>query len=399
MNQKVDFSTLDKSLTPSGIMSYVTPVIEQRGNLLVVGYLADDEDCEDPLRSCDGDGRIYNAHRNAGKDSHSAMQDALGLDSDWAPELKTDGVWTRTADGLMPAINKALGSNVSLLFPLIRGMKECWDCAAGESVIEHAKNLLKKGFCEGDETAWELTQTLSGRSSGISDDLVSVVATLWEEVVGSEYISDHWKQSWDDLRSEGKVGDPHAVLLDCYEHGGIMWSISGGGTQCRWDTASGGGVWVPDTSAREEILRRAQAYAYGVVSNNGSWTRGSGKKRCFAVLDDAVHTTSPDFMEWREAFDWLEAQDKVGNLPNPRRGEERAARELAGSVLETYNDWLAGACYCVVVDTFQNISAAGDDAEWERIDEDSCGGYIGSDYAAEAMESEVKAACRPAMAA
>jgi len=47
--------------------------------------------------------------------------------------------------------------------------------------------------------------------------------------------------------------DRDAVLLDCYEHGGQMWSVSGGGMQCRWDTARGAGVWVPDDCLRSQL--------------------------------------------------------------------------------------------------------------------------------------------------
>lgn len=62
--------------------------------------------------------------------------------------------------------------------------------------------------------------------------------------------------------------DPDAVVLDCYEHGGQVWSISGHGMQCRWDTTRGAGVWVPDEYLREELEklkgdeRRARALLY-----------------------------------------------------------------------------------------------------------------------------------------
>ena len=32
--------------------------------------------------------------------------------------------------------------------------------------------------------------------------------------------------------------NPDTVALDCYEHGGIAWSVSGEGMNCEWDTAS-----------------------------------------------------------------------------------------------------------------------------------------------------------------
>lgn len=50
--------------------------------------------------------------------------------------------------------------------------------------------------------------------------------------------------------------DRDAVLLDCYDHGGQMWSVSGGGMQDRWDTARGAGVWVPDDYVDLNVLGR-----------------------------------------------------------------------------------------------------------------------------------------------
>jgi hypothetical protein len=37
-----------------------------------------------------------------------------------------------------------------------------------------------------------------------------------------------------------KLESGMAYWLDCYQHGGITWSLSGEGTQCRWDTARRG---------------------------------------------------------------------------------------------------------------------------------------------------------------
>lgn len=53
--------------------------------------------------------------------------------------------------------------------------------------------------------------------------------------------------------------DPYARLLDCYSHGGEIWSLHDEGTQCRWDTARGAGVWVPDDCLRKEIESRPEA--------------------------------------------------------------------------------------------------------------------------------------------
>lgn len=71
-------------------------------------------------------------------------------------------------------------------------------------------------------------------------------------------------------RDESLTPDKDAVLLDCYEHGRQLWSISGEGTQCRFDTARGAGVWIPDDCLRDQLDddekagkdRRTQAVLY-----------------------------------------------------------------------------------------------------------------------------------------
>lgn len=52
---------------------------------------------------------------------------------------------------------------------------------------------------------------------------------------------------------EDRTPDKDAVLLDCYEHGGQLWSVQGNGVQCRFDTARGAGVWVPDDCLRKQL--------------------------------------------------------------------------------------------------------------------------------------------------
>jgi hypothetical protein len=52
---------------------------------------------------------------------------------------------------------------------------------------------------------------------------------------------------------EGLTPDKDAVLLDCYDHGGQLWSVRGEGVQDKFDTAKGAGVWVPDDCLRAHL--------------------------------------------------------------------------------------------------------------------------------------------------
>ncbi|PPC99613.1 MAG: hypothetical protein CTY35_03490 [Methylotenera sp.] len=145
-------------------------------NKVLVGYLSHDDCAQDPLESCDGSGNIYSAHRSSR--SHAEMQDALGLDSDWEPNLDS-------------------------------------------------------------------------------------------------------------------IGTPYAISLDVYDHGGQVYSISGTGTQCQWDTARGGAVWVPDECCLAHIMtqpeseRKAMAYkcCESALVEFNAWLSGDTYGVCISTCD------------------------------------------------------------------------------------------------------------------
>ena len=121
-------------------------------------------------------------------------------------------------------------------------------------------------------------------------------------------------------------GNADAVALDCYSHGGEVWSISGGGMQCQFDTAPYAGVWVPDECLIAEL-------------------------------------------------DTLE-------------GHERRAQVLTycKQFLEQYNAINNGEVYGCVVETFERSAAC--EEEWEQQDSDACWGFVGSKWAGEALRDE-----------
>ena len=83
---EIDGTTVELSFKPSWIMDgYEDAIVERDGNILVVGYLVDDQDVSNPLEDCDGLGRIYSSHRHSR--THSNMQSALALDGDWSADL------------------------------------------------------------------------------------------------------------------------------------------------------------------------------------------------------------------------------------------------------------------------------------------------------------------------
>lgn len=198
------------------------------------------------------------------------------------------------------------------------------------------------------------------------------------------------------------------VLLDCYEHGGQSWSVSGAGMQCQFDTAKGAGFWIPDSCAKEEINRRAKVYAYGEIV----FCKGAYQAKIDPDFLGATVSWQANFLNWSDAFSWLQTQvgmiksqvvqsspaniidwepakfSKVrAHSKQKQLGRARAACELAKSALEEYNAWLSGDCYERVFCEFEYDSISD---EYKLIDGsvEVCGGFIGEDYATQALLEE-----------
>lgn len=364
-NPTISLSELDLPFAASSIMDYEDAIINVVGNQLFVGYLADDNDCTNPLEDMDGSGRIHTSHRHS--DSHQEMQEALGLDRDWEPDLD---------------------------LVELHDLRSAWIVAATQA-----------------SEFREWATVTAGANAGLNEAYFKRRAQkLWRETNGEyiynqdcignfEFTDDVRLEVWRSLRADGRIGTEGAVLLDCYDHGGQVWSLAGEGSQCRWDTSRGAGVWVPDEHATDEINCRAALYTFGQVHDNGNWTRKSGRKRYYAVLDEQFGgTTSRQFAEWYDAFKWLQKEATTLSLPRSKAAKEkllsiakkRASKELAQSALVTYNDWLAGNVYGVVFATYNNTGTASSPV-WDFEGSDECWGYYGSDWAVQALIEEMRA--------
>ena len=296
----VDGLTAELSFEPSCVMSYVEHKIEKQGGLVAVGYLVDDHDVGNPLDDCDGMGHIYSSHRHSGQ--HAKMQDVLGLDSDWQRDLSLRVV-EREAES---ALNELVRTRFQV--DLVAFILEC----ANNNGMSRDQALE---YFVVDFTG----QLPYHRETWLTEKVRALVT--WDSLLD---------EAWQLARLSGQVGDPHTVMLDCYEHGGQVWSVTGSGPQCLFDTARGAGVWVPDQCLREELD--------SIKTNEGI---------------DAARTKAVEF-----------------------------ARQALGS----YNAWLAGDCYGVAVDVF---SIEGDCLK--LIDESAVWGYVGRKLAEESLSEEIRA--------
>ncbi|OGU51131.1 MAG: hypothetical protein A2199_12335 [Hydrogenophilales bacterium RIFOXYA1_FULL_63_33] len=296
----VDGLTAELSFEPSCVMIYVEHKIEKQGDLVAVGYLVDDHDVENPLDDCDGMGHIYSSHRHSGQ--HAKMQDVLGLDSEWQLDLSLRVVEREAESALKELVRTRFQVDlVAFILECANNNGMSRDQAIEYFVVDFTGQLPYH------------------RETWLTEKVRELVT--WDSLLD---------EAWQLARLSGQVGDPHTVMLDCYEHGGQVWSVTGSGQQCLFDTARGAGVWVPDQCLREELD--------SIKTNEGI---------------DAARTKAVEF---------------------------------ARQALESYNAWLAGDCYGVAVDVF---STEGD--RLKLIDESAVWGYVGRKWAEESLSEEVRA--------
>lgn len=181
--------------------------------------------------------------------------------------------------------------------------------------------------------------------------------------------------------------DPLVVLLDVYEHSGECWRVHGSGRYFpdeRWDVSNCAGVWVPDDCCREHIYYKAVQSLLPEGTDVAYKQTETASNVITYTLPDG--TTKGGFKSFRTAI--LAAARKLGVKVDRKKLDEASANEAvtcASQAVEQLNKWLSGDCWGHVVETF--------DANNESLgDSDSCWGYVGQSWAAEALADAVKCA-------
>lgn len=328
---------------------------ERVGNKVLVGYLSPEFMPDDPLEDCDGFGSIFSAHKNSS--SHEDMQDALGLDRYWSPDLEL--VDEHPATFRKVWIKAAADSDEF----------QQW-CQENGRVPKHANSLELAAYHKRKaERFWRET-------GGVDSNYYHN-----ESIDEFAFTDDVREEVWQKLSGLNLIGDRDRVVLDVYQHSGTAYSVSGEGMQCAWDTASGAAVWVPDDCAREEISRRAEIYQYGEVVTGIK----KGREAYTFKLDCSEKVSGFWYERWDMAFDALTKASKSIKKSSLQLGRRRAAVELARSAAELYTDYCNGSVYGVVLETFEIVDE--NIGSTQSIDDDSCWGYYGFKHA----ESELQA--------
>lgn len=222
---------------------------------VAVGYLSSDDNSRDPLNESDGSGRIYSAHRHSL--THEKMQEALGLDSEWEP-----------ATDLID------------------------DNDIRDQYIEY--------FCD-NMTVIDCLSTGYVRQDGQTDiDFQTACANEnfddWRGCTYDEQAEAFKLELWRKGRENGTIGMPYTISLDVYDHSGQVYSMSGEGMNCSWDTSKGGAVWVPDKYCLENIMAQPEAerkecakeYCRDALKEYNAWLSGDVYGVCVAICDSTT---------------------------------------------------------------------------------------------------------------
>ncbi|MBC8737088.1 hypothetical protein F6X40_09735 [Paraburkholderia sp. UCT31] len=346
-----DSITVELDSTPVGDLQYA-----RVGNTLVLGYLENDEAADNPLENI-GQGAIYSSHRHG--NTHAEMQEALGLDNQW--EKMSPKVQQRSAEMYLDAL-MAVPSFVKSFY---------------------TKKQITKS--EVRDVLWSQYLDPVKSYRWLDEDFPNVPAAAQVDIDALHA----------QMLSTGEIGNPFRVKLDVYQHSGTSYSVSGEGMNCRFDTARGGAVWVPDSYAARALWEAALAplgvtfatadavYAW-VEDANGHYPGPNGTKQSYVLqkpgfvtlcIDGvtSVHATHEAAVEAAKAA--------LGDRFVPEQAfavAQPLARERARSACEVYSAWVNGECYGTVIKT---MTLSGEAGELDATEDDcnTCSGYIGSD--------------------
>ncbi len=325
-----------------------------------IAYLMHDVHCDNPLDDCDSLGKVWH-HPRSHYGKSDGYYEACGLDSYGDPVIDEDKLQQMWHDKVM-----ALSLQDFYINPALREIADAEDLRemlADESIIGDYT------FEQNARSAWGVRL-----ADADPDDVTALIDKVEKKLID-------W--SYEEAEREcTQPMDKYAVLLDVYDHSGRSYSLSGGGTQCRWDTSRGEALWIADKYAKEEIDRRARVYAFGKIEPVGTNT---GKKLYKVSPLSGVEPSR--FEEWSDAFEFLRQfgihYDRDLTPEDVERGFQRALYEVAKNCVKTYDSWQSGDCYGVICVDY--------DAEGKQVgDEDACWGYIGLDYAREVRDDCAK---------
>ena len=340
------------------------------GDKLVVAYLVQDSDPENPMQF-DGQGTLYTMpSRGYGSgsitDNAGEIYAALGCDG-------YGGVDTDKQFSCAPYIDHR---------GILQKVHSLRDIAALQYLEKVGNDFALTGLWL-EQREFELDegetpgQAFTERYNEIWRDLEDCNGVFSEEVeaLAISLYADYWQE----------IAGPFVVPCDycANNHGPGTTSLS----VTSWDGDPDdlpSAIWVANKGAIENLEASTapdgvDIHWAGSIGVGGSTLHAIATKDGVEVFDAGVESGS-----WRRALDFIKV-----NYGEPSVSDLRAAAgKYAEGVCSEYAKWCNGEVFGCVTETFQRVGE--NDDEWELTDEggDSCWGFIGHDYAKETLQGE-----------
>lgn len=322
---------------------------------IVAGGLCYDSDAEDPMDD-DGMGTISHYGRRGDSTQNSTFYAALGLTSSGDKDLETSEI----EEQMVALIRREMPKHRAMMASLSSTLRDQGHSGKWDSIIEKLVGFV----------------TRCGWANAVDRFVSEYLRASWFERLDSDkqdklsplqdmLCESNADKCWELAVDRGSLGNPLAVKLDIYEHSGRSYSISGEGMQCRWDTSSCGAIWEPDSESTMSILETAIAPLRDIHFVMAEWVKDPG-----AWIDRMA-----------AAFTASGTEKTGATLLNELKTISTAQ---CRGMLESYNSWVNGDVYGVVVYAIDRTTG-------ELIDEldSECWGHIGHSYAVETLEDEI----------
>lgn len=107
--------------------------------------------------------------------------------------------------------------------------------------------------------------------------------------------------------------DHDLYSVDVYEHGQVMYSLSGGGPQCQFDTARGGACIAIPNDQHESPFTDTRAAAEGILAEYTSWCNGDVYGIVELTIDPETGEVIGDYDDVYGIIGWEYAEECLKN--------------------------------------------------------------------------------------
>lgn len=348
-----------------------------------------DQYCENPLNFGDYEGVIFHTNRNYLGYNVEEVESAFGLDDD-SPNLQ----WVfeniaadELAERLAPHYRAALSEEELV--------ELCEDYLEREKSDPPFSELLADGMYSTTFAVYWRQKQAMHFGDVVAHALFEAIRieSYWNNLPAWSRVAESvLALLWRELREQGKLGNPLAVPLDV------------GGRDCeryspirdRFPEERPDGVWYPNAGVLSNLVWGMPGIHY--VGSVCEWQpcgpEGIGDSKAQQFGDDLANGTYRAYVKVKEqelTYNGRPMRDYEHLFrtvwPELSRDEQQALWEqafhYAQGVCKEYSAWAEGDCHYQVCIHYARCKEGNTDA-WEMVDYDTCGGFIGREYAEEA---------------